>query len=213
MKTLEDVIKAQELTVSEYVSDQKRAFKAIEELKQNWTDTLPDLPFSKEVKEELEDYLQCDSALELWKLDAFKALKKADFLNKKAEYLPLPEDNLTPEVIEKYRTVMESGIFVRKTKLAQNYDIAIGRAKEKLLLLRLLKATAGTPAEELDYYKDYLDAILSEKKSGKTPSWLPEVGMTLKQVLEHFGGDWGKAGASIKKAGLTVGQGNQLVKA
>jgi len=219
MKNLQDVINAQRVKLVDTVQSQKNAYKALDDLKQEWQDTTPDLPFSEPVKKALDSYLKLDSATELWNLDAYKAMKRSAFLEAKAAFLPLPTDNLTPEIIEKYRTVMENGVFVRMKKLADNYDIAIERAKEKMLLLQLVQYNQGTPAEDIEYFKDFVDNALSEKKA-KTSGWLPEIGMDYMEVIKHYT-DAGKspvdatklAGSAIARAGLTVGVGYKLVKA
>ena len=210
MKTLSEVINEQKKLVDDTMAKQKKAYADLELVKLDWDTVVAELPMPEPVAKELKAYLENDSALELWHTEAYKAKKKSAFLEVKASLLPLPTDPLTDEVIAKYKPWFDASMD-RRQKLADNYTIAIGRAKEKLLLLQLMEKAVGTESAEIDGFKEYLESILSEKKKSTKPAY-SQAGMDYMAVLEHFGMDAVKAGKDITNAGLTVGRDYKLVE-
>ena len=210
MKTLAEVINEQKKLVDETVTKQKKAYDELDMAKLDWPTVVAELPMPESVAKELKAYLENDSALELWRTDTYKKNKKSAFLDIKAALLPLPTGPLTDEVIAKYKPWFDASMD-RRQKLADNYSIAIGRAKEKLLLLQLMEKAVGTPSAEIEGFKEFLESILFEKKKSSKPSY-SQAGMDYMAVLEHFGMDAVKAGKDITNAGLTVGRDYKLVE-
>ena len=227
MATLQNALTKATQRVNQQVEKKAKALEELKKFKEMEKEIMADISLPAELQSEFKKYMEDQSALEIWDIHPeAKKLDKGDVLKwKKAQVIPV--EPLTDEQVTEMKYLFAS-VLKRKTKLTENFDISIVRAKKEQLLIELMIDAVDKPIKtefhaeyEKELCKDPEEKKKKEKKDKYPDLPVPTDGMTLDELVSicssyatdkgEPGQEWKFIGLILAKHQLTPGAGGKLV--